>query len=133
MSEMPPPPPPPRNQPQRNPLKGMRDQKPGSEGKPPMPKWAIWAIVGAVMVLAFGSQFVSQPTGEKLSYKEFLVQVQEGNVKDVTINNATNGTIANAIHSTAHSTIETTINNTIYSTITHTLNNTINCNINGTT
>ena len=87
---MPPPPPPPRNQPQRNPLKGMRDQKPGSEGKPPMPKWAIWAIVGAVMVLAFGSQFVSQPTGEKLSYKEFLVQVQKGNVKDVTINNATN-------------------------------------------
>jgi len=87
---MPPPPPPPRNQPQRNPLKGMRDQKPGAEGKPPMPKWAIWAIVGAVVVLAFGSQFISQPTGEKLSYKEFLVQVQEGNVKDVTINNATN-------------------------------------------
>ena len=90
MSEMPPPPPPPRNQPQRNPLKGMRDQKPGADGKPPMPKWAIWAIVAAVVVLAFGSQFVSQPTGEKLSYKEFLVQVQEGNVKDVTINNATN-------------------------------------------
>jgi cell division protease FtsH len=55
-----------------------------------MPKWAIWAIIGAVVVLAFGSQFISQPTGEKLSYKEFLVQVQEGNVKDVTINNATN-------------------------------------------
>ena len=87
---MPPPPPPPRNQPQRNPLKGMRDQKPGSDGKPPMPKWAIWAIIGAVVVLAFGSQFISQPTGEKLSYKEFLVKVQEGNVKDVTINNATN-------------------------------------------
>jgi cell division protease FtsH len=87
---MPPPPPPPRNQPQRNPLKGMRDQKPGADGKPPMPKWAIWAIVGAVVVLAFGSQFISQPTGEQLSYKEFLVQVQEGNVKDVTINNATN-------------------------------------------
>ena len=90
MSEIPPPPPPPRNQPQRNPLKGKRDQKPGADGKPPMPKWAIWAIVGAVMVLAFGSQFVSQPTGEKLSYKEFLVQVQQGNVKDVTINNASN-------------------------------------------
>jgi cell division protease FtsH len=95
---MPPPPPPPRNQSQRNPLKGMRDQKPGSEGKPPMPKWAIWAIVGAVVVLAFGSQFVSQPTGEKLSYKEFLTQVEDGNVKDVTINNATNvisGVLAN--------------------------------------
>jgi cell division protease FtsH len=63
-----------------------------------MPKWAIWAIVGAVVVLAFGSQFVSQPTGEKLSYKEFLTQVEDGNVKDVTINNATNvisGVLAN--------------------------------------
>lgn len=55
-----------------------------------MPKWAIWAIIAAVVVLAFGSQFVSAPTGEKLSYTEFLVQVQEGNVKSVTINNATN-------------------------------------------
>ena len=55
-----------------------------------MPKWAIWAIIAAVVVLAFGSQFVSPSTGEKLSYTEFLVQVQEGNVKSVTINNATN-------------------------------------------
>ena len=68
----------------------MRDQKPGADGKPPMPKWAIWAIIAAVVVLAFGSQFVSPSTGEKLSYTEFLVQVQEGNVKSVTINNATN-------------------------------------------
>jgi cell division protease FtsH len=90
MSELPPPPPPPRNQPSRNPLKGVRDQKPGADGKPPMPKWAIWAIIAAVIVLAFGSQFVSPATGEKLSYTEFLVQVQEGNVKSVTINNATN-------------------------------------------
>lgn len=76
----------------------MRDQKPGTDGKPPMPKWAIWAIVAAVVILAFGSQFVSPSTGEKLSYTEFLVQVQEGNVKSVTINNATNvisGTLTN--------------------------------------
>ena len=90
MSEMPPPPPPPRNQPSRNPLKGFRDQKPGGDGKPPMPKWALWAIIAAVVVLAFGSQFISPTTGEKLSYTEFLVQVQDGNVKNVTINNATN-------------------------------------------
>ena len=87
---MPPPPPPPRNQPPRNPLKGMREQKPGADGKPPMPKWAIWAIIAAIVVLAFGSQFVSPSTGEKLSYTEFLVQVQDGNVKNVTINNSTN-------------------------------------------
>ena len=87
---MPPPPPPPRNQPSRNPLKGFRDQKPGADGKPPMPKWSIWVIIAAVVVLAFGSQFISPATGEKLSYTEFLVQVQDGNVKNVTINNATN-------------------------------------------
>ena len=55
-----------------------------------MPKWAIWAIVGAVIVLAFGSQFITTPTGDKLSYTEFLVQVKNGDVKQVTINNASN-------------------------------------------
>ncbi len=63
-----------------------------------MPKWAIWAIVAAVVVLAFGSQLFSQPTGDKLSYTEFLVQVRNGDVKSVTINNATNiisGTLDN--------------------------------------
>jgi cell division protease FtsH len=55
-----------------------------------VPKWAIWAIIAAVVVLAFGSQLFSQPTGEKLSYTEFLVQVKNGDVKKVTINNASN-------------------------------------------
>ena len=55
-----------------------------------MPKWAIWAIVGAVIVLAFGSQLLATPTGDKLSYTEFLVQVKNGDVKKVTINNASN-------------------------------------------
>jgi len=87
---MPPPPPPPRNQPSRNPIKGMRNGKPSADGKPPMPKWAIWAIVGAVLVLAFGSQFISTSTGETLTYTEFLEQVRNGDVQDVTINNATN-------------------------------------------
>jgi cell division protease FtsH len=68
----------------------MRNSKPNAEGKPPMPKWAIWAIVGAVLVLAFGSQFISTSTGETLTYTEFLEQVRNGDVQDVTINNATN-------------------------------------------
>ena len=55
-----------------------------------MPKWAIWAIVGAVIVLAFGSQLLATPTGDKLSYTEFLVQVKNGDVKKVTINNSSN-------------------------------------------
>ena len=89
MSDMPPPPPP-RNPQSRNPIKGLRDQKPNADGKPAMPKWAIWAIIGAVVVLAFGSQLFTQPTGEKLSYTEFLAQVRSGDVSEVTINNSTN-------------------------------------------
>jgi cell division protease FtsH len=92
MSDMPPPPPPPRNQPPRNPFKGLRDnkQQPGTDAKPPMPKWAIWAIVAAVMVIAFGSQFISQPVGDKISYTEFLELVRDGDVREVTINNSNN-------------------------------------------
>lgn len=55
-----------------------------------MPKWAIWAIVAAVIVLAFGSQLFARPTGDKLSYTEFLVRVRSGDVQEITINNATN-------------------------------------------
>ena len=87
---MPPPPPPPRNQPSRNPLKGFRDQKPGADGKPPLPKWSIWVIIAAVVLLAFGSQFMAPTTGEAISYKDFLTEVGDGNVKSVTINNSTN-------------------------------------------
>ena len=71
-------------------MKGLRNVKPGADGKPPMPKWAIWAIVAAVVVLAFGSQLFATPTGDKLTYTEFLVQVKNGDVKQVTINNSSN-------------------------------------------
>jgi cell division protease FtsH len=90
MSEMPPPPPPPRNQPPRNPFKGLRQDKQAQDGKPPMPKWAIWAIVSAIVVLAFGSQFFAPSTGEKISYTEFLAEVKSGDVASITINNSTN-------------------------------------------
>ena len=55
-----------------------------------MPRWAIWAIVAVVVALAFGAQFLSPSTGERLTYTEFLAQVRNGDVKSVTINNATN-------------------------------------------
>ncbi|MDP4929304.1 MAG: ATP-dependent zinc metalloprotease FtsH [Ilumatobacteraceae bacterium] len=90
MSDIPPPPPPSRNPQGRNPMKGLRNVKPGADGKPPMPKWAIWAIVAAVVVLAFGSQLFATPTGDKLTYTEFLVQVRNGDVKQVVINNTSN-------------------------------------------
>ena len=55
-----------------------------------MPRWAIWAIISAVVVIAFGSQLLATNQGEHLSYTEFLQQVRNGEVKKVTINNATN-------------------------------------------
>jgi len=46
--------------------------------------------VAAVVVLAFGSQLFATPTGDKLTYTEFLVQVKNGDVKQVSINNSSN-------------------------------------------
>jgi len=68
----------------------MRSDKTPQEGKPPMPKWAIWAIVAAIVVLAFGSQFFAPSTGEKISYTEFLAEVRSGDVATITINNSNN-------------------------------------------
>ena len=62
-----------------------------------MPRWAIWAIVAAVITIGAGAQMFSTTSGEKLSYTEFLQQVRNGSVQKVTINNASNiitGTLA---------------------------------------
>jgi cell division protease FtsH len=55
-----------------------------------MPRWAIWAIVAAVITIGVGAQMFTTTAGEKLSYTEFLQQVRNGSVQKVTINNATN-------------------------------------------
>ncbi|MFM8626208.1 MAG: ATP-dependent zinc metalloprotease FtsH, partial [Actinomycetota bacterium] len=93
---VPPPPPAPKGGPRmpgRNPLGKGRDPKtppPGDAQRPPMPKWAIWVIVSALVVVLFAAQFVSRPVGEKLSYTEFLAQVRADKVAEITINNSTN-------------------------------------------
>jgi len=79
--------------PGRNPFAKDRAPKtptPGDAQRPPMPKWAIWVIVSALVVALFASQFVSRPVGEKLSYTEFLAQVRDGKVVEITINNSNN-------------------------------------------
>ena len=95
MSDLPPPPPPPRNQPPRPPFKGLRPRGQQNQGQDPnarqqLPRWAIWAIVAAVVVIVLSSQFISTSQGERLSYTEFLRQVRNGEVSKITINNATN-------------------------------------------
>jgi len=95
MSDLPPPPPPPRNQPPRAPFKGFSPRNQKGQGadqgnRPPMPRWAIWAIVAAIITIGVGAQMFTTAAGEKLSYTEFLQQVRNGSVQKVTINNATN-------------------------------------------
>jgi cell division protease FtsH len=60
------------------------------QARRPMPRWAIWVVIAALVMLAFSSRLWTTPTGEKFSYTEFLALVDEGKVADLTINNATN-------------------------------------------
>ena len=96
MSDLPPPPPPPRSTPPRDPFKGLRPRNGGGQGqqdgngRTPLPRWAVWAIVAAVLALGIGSQMFATDTGERLSYTEFLQQVRSGKVEQITLNNATN-------------------------------------------
>jgi cell division protease FtsH len=72
---------------------GKRKKSDGNsngEQKPSMPRWVLWIILAVVVFLAFGSQLWDQPTGEKVSYTEFLALVDEGKVEKVTINNSSN-------------------------------------------
>jgi cell division protease FtsH len=96
MSDLPPPPPPPRSTPPRPPFKGLRPRNSGGQGqqdgngRTPLPRWAVWAIIAAVLALGIGSQMFATVPGERLSYTEFLQQVRSGKVEKITLNNATN-------------------------------------------
>ena len=63
-----------------------------------MPRWSLWVVLGVVAVLAFGSRLTSSSSGTKVTYTEFLVLVDKGDVKRVSINNTSNvisGTLTN--------------------------------------
>ena len=102
-----PPPPPPSSQPPRgsgNPFSRFTgSKKSASTGsdksdKPPVPRWSLWVVLGVVAVLAFGSRLTSSTSGTKVTYTEFLVLVDKGDVKRVSINNTSNvisGTLTN--------------------------------------
>ncbi len=102
-----PPPPPPSSQPPRgsgNPFSRFTGSKKstgtGSDksDKPPVPRWSLWVVLGVVAILAFGSRLSSSSSGTKVTYTEFLVLVDKGDVKRVSINNTSNvisGTLTN--------------------------------------
>ncbi len=98
MSNLPPPPPPPGARgpgpvpppPDRNRApKGTNPIK-GASG---MPRWAIWALLGLVVVVLLGSQFLQPASGNELTYTDFLSKVSSHQVTKATYNNQT-GTIS---------------------------------------
>jgi ATP-dependent Zn protease len=71
-------------------MKDPHSVKSGADDKNLMPKWAIWAVVAAVAGLVLGSQLFANTAGDRLTYTEFLVQVKNGDVEQVVINNSSN-------------------------------------------
>jgi cell division protease FtsH len=107
MSDLPPPPPPPpppgrepsgrsgngRSSGGRGPGSDPDRQRSGGRepnARPTVPRWAIWVLIGVVLLLLFGPRLWPQEDRESLSYTEFLDQVTQGQVESVTINNSTN-------------------------------------------
>ncbi len=101
MSELPPPPPPPpppRNRSPQRPSGDGGSNKGPSGGRPALPRWSPWILLGLILLLLFGQQLLPEPERERLGFNEFLTQVAEGKVESVKLNNSTltiTGTFAN--------------------------------------
>ena len=100
MSNLPPPPPPPPPGRGRGPQRPSGDQRPNQPGngapgdgtKRPgsWPRWTMWVLLGVVALALILPSFWPSSSGEKLTYTQFIDQVQEGNVESVVINNDSN-------------------------------------------
>src|SRR5690606_18118285 len=91
MAVPPPPPPPPR--PSRTPERNDRARPGRPAGRPDggWPRWVAWmllAVVLAVVVLPF---LLPGEDREKIAYNTFLQRVEQGDVREVSINNDTSG------------------------------------------
>ncbi len=84
-SSGPPPPPPPPRRPQGGP-DGGPSQPRFEDG---WPKWLVWAIAGAVLVVGLVYSFSSSSNSKKVSYSTFISSVEGGKVKSVKYSNDT--------------------------------------------
>ncbi|MFM7757128.1 MAG: ATP-dependent zinc metalloprotease FtsH [Actinomycetota bacterium] len=71
------------------PQPGSKGQPDGRSGRPAMPKWSAWVLLGIILVLIFGPQLLPGPDREKLGFEEFITQVEQGRVDEVELNNTT--------------------------------------------
>ena len=101
MSNLPPPPPPPPPGRGRGPQRPSGDQRPtppGNGGRRrrrrtapgSWPRWTMWVLLGVVALALVLPSFWPSDSGEKLTYTEFIAEVQEGNVESVVISNNSN-------------------------------------------
>ena len=96
MSNLPPPPPPPPPGRGRGPQRPSGDQRPNQPGgdgarRPgSWPRWTMWVLLGVVALALILPSFWPTDSGEKLTYTQFIDQVEEGNVESVVINNDSN-------------------------------------------
>jgi cell division protease FtsH len=59
----------------------------GARG-PGLPRWSIWVLLGLLALLLFGSRLIPTDNGKEISYNDFLTQVDAGEVKQASYNNA---------------------------------------------
>ena len=91
----PPPPPPPGdrsgNRRRSSPTKPDEPRPEGRNGRPALPKWSPWVLLGIVLLLIFGPQLLPGPDREKIGFEEFMTQVEAGRVDEFKLNNTTLG------------------------------------------
>ena len=91
----PPPPPPPgeRSAGRRRSLapKDEGSTSDGRSGRPALPKWSPWVLLGIILLLIFGPQLLPGPDREKIGFEEFMTQVDAGRVDEFSLNNTTLG------------------------------------------
>ncbi|MDA0370847.1 MAG: ATP-dependent zinc metalloprotease FtsH [Actinomycetota bacterium] len=91
----PPPPPPPGdrsgNRRRSSPSKPDDTRPEGRNGRPALPKWSPWVLLGIVLLLIFGPQLLPGPDREKIGFEEFMTQVEAGRVDEFKLNNTTLG------------------------------------------
>src|SRR4051812_23938157 len=97
MSDLPPPPPPPppgRGRGQQRPPGDQRPTPPGGgEGirRPgSWPRWTMWVLLAVVALAVVLPSLWPSSSGEKISYTQFMDQVEAGQVKSITVNNSSN-------------------------------------------
>ena len=71
--------------------KGDESRSEGRGGRPALPKWSPWVLLGIVLLLIFGPQLLPGPDREKIGFEEFMTQVEAGRVDEFKLNNTTLG------------------------------------------